>query len=80
MLSQSRKTLNVSFYPLFILWKASRQEEDTISITEKTTQTAPAPSILQQLEDERSSMSQISIESSDTSSCSGAAAQLIIVG
>ena len=47
--------------------KASHKE-DTMSITEKTTQTAPAPSILHYLEDERSSMSQISVESSVTSS------------
>ena len=46
----------------------------------KTTQTAEAPSILLLKEDERSSMYLTSVESSDTSSRSGAAAQLIIVG
>ena len=49
-------------------------------IRDKTTQTAPTPSILLLKEDKRSSMFQTSVESSDTSSRSGAAAQLIIVG
>ena len=46
----------------------------------KTTQTAPVPSILHGLEDERSLMQQILTWKSATFSRSGTAAQLIIVG